>query len=1396
MRAPTFLALVLVSLLSSLSAAIAENAITVPDDFSTIAEAIAAATPGQIILIQPGVYNEKLSIDKGIMLRGLKPDETFIFSNEEPCTIWIGAAHVVLSGVTVMNYNVRTRGAVHANGSKYCTITGNRIIGGLYLTYCDDCRIEDNNILADPYRSTDGLGVILCQRVTIQGNTVSGFAIGLNLDRSGLCKLRHNQLCGNRRGMSVRAISIDTALHDIDRTNEVDGKPVYYFVNACNLVIEPSHFPKIGYLGIVASHNVFARDLSITGAAQGVLVAFSSNVFLDNLTLTDNDNGLNMFSTSDSEIRRSTLSRNNIGINAIRSDRITVVDNKIGPGDGCATGLNVQAGTLWTIRRNVIIGNYMQIRMYDCRYFVIRQNTVANGLRGPPSWNPGCGIELWYSQDNKICQNNWIGNPVHASIPVGSYANTWDDGLLGGGNFWDTHKVKDANGDGFGDTPYVIDLMNSDRYPLMKYYGWEDVEIDLSQASDTRCDLNSSQLVAFHARWKQSGLDLQGGTIYVNGTPYNTNSLGWLSFSCKFPECGKRSWKVTSVEYDGPRSYAQIAPSPSIVWDSVDIELRAIKERCDTGSQGLAWTARYRYDQAQFEGLIVLNDTCVQDQPGRYGYKVTEVVDEAYGLSVFESNEVSVVYDRVNLTLVPVDVRADVGTLVPVKCRGTYEYDGSPFNGTVGFLQVLSSDRVGAKESTAEWIVDPLYGLTAFCSNAALVIFDRVRITLFDDRIDVGSCTPLEWNGSYEYDGSPFRGEIELNDSPGSDEVCLKRFWVKRIKDPLYNLTAFTSNEASVVYDRVIINLTVSDDHIDVGRAADLKIAARYEFDGAAFDGLVFLNDTRIVLDAPGRRAFTASSITDFLYGLNEFKSNAAAVTWDRVRVLLSVERDRVDVGTAPEILAHAVYEYDHSPISGSVILNDTTQKQQLGLFAYTVREVRDEKYGLCEFSANCIRVIYDTVLLDMLISDPRIDIGTSPNITVSGRYAYDDSPFEGKVQLNDTLAPVHEIGKKTYGVKAIEDPRYGLATFRCNSVDCVFDEVEIELSTPRHRIDVDANAQIIPVARYQYDNTKFSGSIVLNDTITRYPYPCKRSYTVASIGDALYGLTKFRSNTISVVFDQIQATVTVEDQRIDVGSEANLTVAGTYAYDGSPFVGSLRLNDTRLSQEEVGRRGYTVASVRDDLYGLESFRCNQVYVIFDKVGIILQGPARRVQAGKNATVVAHGTYSYDGQPFVGSIHINKPTKQDSVGKISYGVEGISDGLFGLSIFDANQIEVTFDLIRVEQRLYSWMPGRLRTRVELRYESDMSAVEEARVTVGRVQAINLGMGIYTARIPAWSAVVKTTTTVELDGFDQVVLEVRAVAAGTIVLIVVPVLVAIVGGLARLLKERRRTRENL
>jgi nitrous oxidase accessory protein NosD len=126
-----------------------------------------------------------------------------------------------------------------------------------------------------------------------------------------------------------------------------------------------------------------------------------------------------------------------------------------------------------------VIGNIIKNAQYCVNlYMTTTDNLVVDNVLAILGDYYGNGIQCLYSSGNVIYHNTFINSygPAFHACSEG-YSNIWDNGYPDGGNFWPGYTGVDlfsgpyqnvTGSDGIGDTPYVIDVINQDRYPLMR----------------------------------------------------------------------------------------------------------------------------------------------------------------------------------------------------------------------------------------------------------------------------------------------------------------------------------------------------------------------------------------------------------------------------------------------------------------------------------------------------------------------------------------------------------------------------------------------------------------------------------------------------------------------------------------------------------------------------------------------------------------------------------------------------------------------------------------------------------------------------------------------------------------------------------------------------------------
>jgi len=283
--------------------------------------------------------------------------------------------------------------------------------------------IYGNNIMNNEY----GIYLHESQNNTICQNNVVDNYYGIIFRKSPTNNLRGNSL-DNKYNLRVDGSDVWDYIQDIDISNFVNGKPVYYWVNKQNVTVPFD----AGYVALVNCTGIVVDGLSVTNNGQGILLAF----------------------TMDSVVTRSEIMDNEYGIYLYESQNNVVYGNNLTANKDYGIVLGFSSS-------NLICGNYVSdnkhgIWLFSSSNNVVRENNVVGNYYGI--------LIEWGSLNNRIYQNNLIGNRYQAFGR--NLKNMWDDGYQYG-NYWSDYSGKDYDCDGVGDAPYVIDENNQDNYPLM-----------------------------------------------------------------------------------------------------------------------------------------------------------------------------------------------------------------------------------------------------------------------------------------------------------------------------------------------------------------------------------------------------------------------------------------------------------------------------------------------------------------------------------------------------------------------------------------------------------------------------------------------------------------------------------------------------------------------------------------------------------------------------------------------------------------------------------------------------------------------------------------------------------------------------------------------------------------
>jgi parallel beta-helix repeat protein len=468
---------VIVDVVIDITPPVKATTITVDDsggaDYLTLQEGIDAANPGDTVFVYNGTYYENVVVNKTITLTGENKDTTVINGMGKSSVIWIIEEKVNVSGFTVTNSSDLGDSGGFNIDSNFNTIYNNILNNNEYGLYFQPSS-HGNNITANNISSNGYCGM----RIYASGNNITQNIVshnsnyGIYLDSSDDNKVSGNVIFQNglpglflnfseNNNVSDNTFSNDGIFifgdlidhwntHDIDTSNMVNGKPVYYWKDQSGGSIPQNS----GQVILANCKNIEIADLNLTHTSIGISLGFSSEINISNNNLSNNYEGMYLYYSDDNNITNNIITHNiRNGLYPYYSDFNDFTSNKITSnyGDGVyligqgnyffnntilsngGRGIYLDGISNDFVGNTVTLNNLEGFFIYNTWYTDIINNTISYNREGiylddhadrndffnnKILNNDISGIRIINSADCRIINNNISsnkGNGVHLS---------------------------------------------------------------------------------------------------------------------------------------------------------------------------------------------------------------------------------------------------------------------------------------------------------------------------------------------------------------------------------------------------------------------------------------------------------------------------------------------------------------------------------------------------------------------------------------------------------------------------------------------------------------------------------------------------------------------------------------------------------------------------------------------------------------------------------------------------------------------------------------------------------------------------------------------------------------------------------------------------------------------
>lgn len=349
-----------------------------------------------------------------------------------------------VTNVTITNVNIERFASysIYLKSASQCVISRNTVSGsegGIGLFSSTANTVSDNTITG----CSEGVELVSSSGNTISGNNVSDVSTGVHVFNSADNPISGNSVTDSGRGVLLYGPSnFNTIAGNNFTANRNEG-----------IRLESST-----YSNTISDNNLAMNDYGVHATNS------SGNLISGNKITANGYSGIYLINSTGNTIWRNDITNNSLLIRGASGIALDMSSNNV------LSKNNITANNWWginpahshnnTIIDNIVIDNNVGLNFAGSTNNTISGNNIAGSIYA--------GIALDDASNNTFYHNNFVNNTNHAVVtPLGPEPtpNTWDNGFEG--NYWSNYTGADANHDGIGDSPHVLDMNNTDNAPLM-----------------------------------------------------------------------------------------------------------------------------------------------------------------------------------------------------------------------------------------------------------------------------------------------------------------------------------------------------------------------------------------------------------------------------------------------------------------------------------------------------------------------------------------------------------------------------------------------------------------------------------------------------------------------------------------------------------------------------------------------------------------------------------------------------------------------------------------------------------------------------------------------------------------------------------------------------------------